>query len=64
MLILQSCAFRVLTIHNNPEGMSVDRHVKHLQLQLADVMTEDISQFFDTSYEFIEDARADEHGPY
>lgn len=53
---------RIITVHNNPENMKPPAKYKHLQLPLADVETEDISQFFNSSYEFIEQARVDKTG--
>ena len=48
---------RVITIHNNPENMKLPKRFKQLRLQLADVDTQDVSQFFDTAYQFIEEGR-------
>ena len=49
---------RVITIHNNPENTKLPKRFKQLRLQLADVDTQDVSQFFDTSYQFIEEGRS------
>ena len=47
----------MITIHNNPENMKLPERFKQLRLQLADVDTQDVSQFFDASYQFIEEGR-------
>ncbi len=43
-------------IHNNPENLKPPPHVQHLRFTLADVDTADISRYFNTAYEFIDDA--------
>lgn len=50
-------ACRVITIHNNPENIKLPKRFKQLRLQLADVDTQNVSQFFDASYQFIEEGR-------
>ncbi len=45
---------RVLSIHNSPEDLKLPSKMQHLQMKLADVDTQDISPFFDPSYDFIE----------
>ncbi len=56
------CVCRVITIHNNPENMKLPSRFKHLRFQLADVDTQDVSQFFDASYQFIEEGRGANEG--
>lgn len=53
---------RILTIHNNPENLQLPAGFKHKQLVLADVETEDVSQYFNESYTYIEEARAAREG--
>ena len=44
--------------------MKLPSRFKQLRFQLADVDTQDVSQFFDASYQFIEEGRgANEGGP-
>lgn len=44
---------RVLTIHNNPEDLTLAPGLKHLRQVLADTDSADISQYFNAAYEFI-----------
>ena len=53
---------RIVTIHNNPENLQPPARFKHLRFTLADVDTADVSQFFNASYEFIEEARVRNEG--
>lgn len=43
----------MLTIHNNPEDLTLAPGVKHLRQVLADTDSADISQYFNAAYEFI-----------
>ena len=47
----------MITIHNNPENLKLPGRFKQLRFQLADVDTQDVSQYFNASYEFVEEAR-------
>lgn len=49
-------------MHNNPENLKPPSKIKHEQMILADVETEDISKYFNDSYTFIEAARAAKKG--
>ncbi len=51
-----------VTIHNQPENLKVPSTIKHLQFTLADVSTENISQFFAPTYDCIDEARSKGHG--
>lgn len=62
VLLWYLCGCRVITIHNNPENMKLPTRFKHLRFQLADVDTQDVSQFFDASYQFIEEGRGANEG--
>ena len=42
--------------------MKLPSRFKHLRFQLADVDTQDVSQFFDASYQFIEEGRGANEG--
>ena len=42
--------------------MKLPSKFKHLRFQLADVDTQDVSQFFDASYQFIEEGRGASEG--
>ncbi|KAK3246224.1 hypothetical protein CYMTET_44231, partial [Cymbomonas tetramitiformis] len=48
---------RVLTIHNIPENLELPKSFKHLRMTLADVEGENISQYFEESFSFLEKAR-------
>lgn len=50
---LPAPGLRVLTIHNNPEDLTLAPGVKHLRQVLADTDSADISQYFNAAYEFI-----------
>lgn len=52
----------VITIHNNPERLQPPPGVKHMQIEMADVDTEDIGPWLQPTHEFIESARAGGHG--
>ena len=52
---------RIVTIHNNPERLKPAAGVRHLQIQMADVDTEDISPWLIPCHEFIEGGRAAGH---
>ena len=51
----------VLTIHNNPERLALPPGTQHMQIQMADVDTEDIAPWMLPAHEFIEAARAAGH---
>ena len=53
---------RIVTIHNNPENLKPPARFKHLSFTLADVDTADVSQFFNASFEFIEEVRVCNEG--
>lgn len=63
-LVLTCCGFscRVITIHNNPNDVELQSKYQHLKFQLPDLETENIAQFFQPTYEFIEQARAARQG--
>lgn len=52
---------RILTIHNNPERLHPGPGVQHMQIQMADVDTEDISPWLKPAHDFIEAGRAAGH---
>lgn len=52
----------VVTIHNEPSNMKLPPRFKHVRFSLADVSTEDISQYFAPTYDIIDAARAKRHG--
>mmetsp|Transcript_11961 Transcript_11961/g.35836 ORF Transcript_11961/g.35836 Transcript_11961/m.35836 type:complete len:480 (-) Transcript_11961:160-1599(-) len=52
---------RVVTIHNSPENMELPAKFKHLRFQLADVDTQNVAPFFNTTYDFVEEGRAAGH---
>ncbi len=52
----------IITIHNNPENLKPAKGFRHLQIQLADLDTENISKHFSSSFDFIEQARSKGEG--
>ena len=52
----------IITIHNNPENLKPAKGFGHLQIQLADLDTENISKHFSSSFDFIEQARSKGEG--
>ena len=54
----------IITIHNNPENLKPAKGFGHLQIQLADLDTENISKHFSSSFDFIEQARSKGEGEY
>lgn len=52
----------VITIHNEPGNMKLPPRFKHVKFPLADVSTEDISQYFAPTYDIIDAARAKRQG--
>ncbi|GAX75987.1 hypothetical protein CEUSTIGMA_g3430.t1 [Chlamydomonas eustigma] len=53
---------RVITIHNHPENLKLPGKFKQLRLELPDVESADISQYFNQVYEFVEEGRAQAEG--
>ena len=41
---------RMITIHNNPENQTPPKRIKHLKLEVPDVVTADIRKYFDSVY--------------
>lgn len=48
---------RIISIHNNPENLQVPKGFQHLKMTVADVHTQDITPYFNPSYDYIEEAR-------
>ena len=55
-------AHRVISIHNNPENLQPPKAFQQLKMTVADVHTQDITPFFNPSYDYIEEARAKNEG--
>lgn len=53
---------RIISIHNNPENLQVPKGFQHLKMTVADVHTQDITPYFNPSYDYIEEARASNSG--
>lgn len=56
-----SLARRIITIHNHPSNLRPSPHIQHLPFELPDVDSADIAQFFQRTFEFIEEARRARH---
>ena len=59
-LVLNVC--RLISIHNNPENLKVPKGFQQLKMTVADVHTQDITPYFNPSYDFIEEARNNNQG--
>lgn len=53
---------RLISIHNNPENLKVPKGFQQLKMTVADVHTQDITPYFNPSYDFIEEARNNNQG--
>lgn len=53
---------RLISIHNNPENLKVPKGFQQLKMTVADVHTQDITPYFNPSYDFIEEARNSNQG--
>lgn len=53
---------RLISIHNNPENLQVPKGFQQLKMTVADVHTQDITPYFNPSYDFIEEARNNNQG--
>lgn len=53
---------RLISIHNNPENLKVPKGFQQLKMTVADVHTQDITPYFNPSYDFIEEARNSHQG--
>ncbi|KAL3135874.1 hypothetical protein ABBQ32_007430 [Trebouxia sp. C0010 RCD-2024] len=53
---------RLISIHNNPENLKVPKGFHQLKMTVADVHTQDITPYFNPSYDFIEEARNSSQG--
>ncbi|KAL0049954.1 hypothetical protein WJX82_001575 [Trebouxia sp. C0006] len=53
---------RIISIHNNPENLQVPKGFQHLKMTVADVHTQDITPYFNPSYDYIEEARLANQG--
>lgn len=58
--MLDAC--RLISIHNNPENLKVPKGFQQLKMTVADVHTQDITPYFNPSYDFIEEARNSHQG--
>ena len=47
---------------HDAENMKLPPRFRHLRFQLADVDTQNVTPYFNASYDFIEEARAAGHG--
>lgn len=54
--------FRLISIHNNPENLKVPKGFQQLKMTVADVHTQDITPYFNPSYDLIEEARNSNEG--
>ena len=59
---LFGCIRRIISIHNNPENLQPPKAFQQLRMTVADVHTQDITPFFNPSYDYIEEARAKNEG--
>ena len=57
---LSTC--RLISIHNNPENLKVPKGFQQLKMSVADVHTQDITPYFNPSYDLIEEARNSKEG--
>ena len=53
---------RLISIHNNPENLKVPKGFQQLKMSVADVHTQDITPYFNPSYDLIEEARNSNQG--
>lgn len=53
---------RLVSIHNNPENLKVPKGFQQLKMTVADVHTQDITPYFNPSYDLIEEARNSNEG--
>lgn len=59
-----SLCCRIISIHNNPENLQVPKGFQHLKMTVADVHTQDITPYFNPSYDYIEEARLGNQGAF
>lgn len=53
---------RVITIHNNPDNMTLPGAYAHLRIEMPDIDTANITAYFDPTFNFIEEGRVKGHG--
>ena len=53
---------RVITIHNNPDNLTLPATYAHLRIEMPDIDTANITAHFDPTFNFIEEGRVKGHG--
>ena len=54
----------ILTIHNNPANLKPPAGTKHLQIEMPDIDSADLTPWLRPAYEFIEEARSAGHSEW
>lgn len=62
MLASRLWQIRMILYFTAAENMELPSKFKHLRIQLADVDTQNIAPFFNSTYAFVEEGRTAGHG--